>query len=111
MRLFEFAWFNDFHKNIKELKDLAMNENWDYSTNPTGKNPILVNYIHRTFEKIYCENKIEKEDDFCCFNTGLVTENQEEIFGYFQINKKPNANIPYYFIGWRKGCTTNFPFF
>ena len=79
-----------------------MHENWDYNTNPTGKNPILVNYVHHTFEKIESEQKIEYESDFCCFNTGLVTENQEEIFGYFQNNKRPNTTIPYYFIGWRK---------
>lgn len=102
MSLFKFSWFPDFAQSIEELKDLAMAENWDYSSNPTGKHPILVNYIHHTFEKVENENKIEKEGEFCCFNTGLVTENQEEIFGYFQLNKRPGTTIPYYFIGWRK---------
>ena len=63
---------------------------------------IRINYIHHTFEKIEVEQKIECESGFCCYNTGLVTENQEEIFGYFQDNKRPNTTIPYYFIGWRK---------
>ena len=101
-RLFDFAWFPDFNKSIEELKNLAMDENWDYSKHPTGKHPILVNYIHHTFCKIKVENKIEYESEFCCFNTGLVTENQEEIYGYLQNNKKPGTTIPYYFIGWRK---------
>lgn len=102
MALFQYSWFPDFAKSVDELKTLAMTENWDYNKHPTGRNPILVNYIHHTFDKIQSENKIETEGEFACFNTGLVTENQEEIYAYFQVNKKPNATIPYYFIGWRK---------
>jgi hypothetical protein len=102
MSLFKFSWFPNFTQSIEELTSLAMNENWDYNNSPTGNHPILVNYVHHTFEKVECENKIEKEGEFCCFNTGLVTENQEEIFGYFQVNKRPGTTIPYYFIGWRK---------
>lgn len=79
-----------------------MKENWDFIKYPTGKNPILINYVHHTFEKIQSENKVEFEGDYCCFNLGLVTENQEEIFSYFQRNKKPGSTIPYYFLGWRK---------
>lgn len=102
MNLFKFAWFPDFNQNIQDLQDLAMDENWDYNNNPTGRHPILVNYLHHTFDKIQSENKIESHGEFCCLNTGLVTNNQEEIFGYFQQNKKPGTTIPYYFIGWRK---------
>lgn len=102
MSLFNFSWFPDFNGSIAELKKLAMSENWDYIKKPTGYHPILVNYIHHTFNKIQHEGKIEYEQEFCCFNTGLVTENQEEIYGYSQKNKKPTATIPFYFIGWRK---------
>ncbi len=102
MNLFEFAWFPNFAQSIQELKELAMYEKWDYTSSPTGKNPILSNYVHHTFKKVYSENKIEVEDGFCCFNTGLATDNQEEIFGYLQKNKKPGTDIPYYFKGWRK---------
>jgi len=102
MKLFDFSWIPSFKQSIDDLKRLAMIENWDYCRNPTGEHPILINYIHHTFEKVFSENKIEYTDDFACFNTGLVTENQEEIFGYFQKNRKPNSTIPYYFIGWRK---------
>ncbi len=99
--LYDFSWFPDFQKNIIELKDLAMDECWDY-INSTGKFPILVNYINHTFSKLAEENKIEIYGDFAIINTGLVTENQEEIFGYFQKNKRPNSSIPWYFQGWRK---------
>ncbi|NJI73203.1 DUF3825 domain-containing protein [Sphingobacterium kitahiroshimense] len=102
MSLFDFTWFPNFSQSIEDLKELAMEDNWDYCNDPTGKHPILVNYVHHTFEKVHGEAKIEYTEDFCCFNTGLVTENQEEIFCYLQINKRPNSSIPYYFIGWRK---------
>ena len=102
MKLFDFALFKVFPVCIEKLKCLSMQENWDYSKHPTGKNPILTNYIQHIFCKIQAEEKIEYEDDFCCFNTGLTTENQEEIFGYLQKNKKPGTTIPYFFIGWRK---------
>ena len=100
--LYDFAWFSDFHNSIKELKDLAMNEDWDYKLTPTGKLPILSNYIYHTFSKIKEEDKIEMCNDFCIFNTGLVTENQEEIYGYLVKNKKPDTTIPWFFRGWRK---------
>lgn len=99
MALFQYSWFPDFQKSINELKSLAMIENWDYSKKPTGGNPILVNYIHHTFDKVKDENKIEIESEFSCFNTGLVTENQEEIYGYFQENKKTKNNNSILFFG------------
>ncbi len=102
MDLYKFSWINNYPQCIEDLNNMAMPENWDYSKHPTGKYPILNNYVSHTFEKVYSENKIEYEDCYCCFNTGLVTNNQEEIYGYFQENKKQGSNIPYYFIGWRK---------
>lgn len=101
-KLFDFSWFTNFSDSIRELKELAMDEDWDYKLNPTGKSPILVNYIHHTFSKISEENKIEISGTYCIFNTGLVTSNQEEIFGFFAKNKKPGTTIPWYFQGWRK---------
>ena len=100
--LYDFAWFEDFQKSVEELKNLAMNEDWNYKYSPTRKCPILSNYIYHTFAKIKEENKIEINNDFCIFNTGLVTENQEGIYGFFQKNKKPNTTIPWFFKGWRK---------
>ncbi|MFY0481684.1 DUF3825 domain-containing protein [Flavobacterium sp. PLA-1-15] len=101
MSLFSFSWFANFDQCIVELKTLAMPEEWNFSDS-TGTAPILVNYFHHTFLKIYDENKIEYCNDYCIFNTGLVTSNQEEIFAFFQKNKKPNATIPWFFHGWRK---------
>lgn len=102
MNLYKFAFISNFNQCIEELNNLAMPEIWDYNKHPTGGYPILNNYVNHTFEKVYNEGKIEYEGDYCCFNTGLVTNNQEEIYGYFQKNRRPETGIPYYFIGWRK---------
>jgi len=101
MELFNYAWFNDFPMVITDLKNLAMAEDWDYKKNPSGKNPILTNYVKHTFKKLYDENKILEQNGYSVFNTGLVTEFQEEIYALFQVNRRP-GDIKWFFIGWRK---------
>lgn len=101
MKLFEYAWFPDFHNSIEELKGIAMNEDWDYKKNPLGKNPILENYIKHTFIKVNEEGKVLEQNGYSVFNTGLVTDYQEEIYALFQTNRRPGT-IKWYFIGWRK---------
>lgn len=102
MELFEYAWIPNFYDQIKELKGIAMRENWDYKKRPTGKDPILVNYIKHTFKKLYEENQVFEQYGYSIFNTGLVTYLQEEIFALFQENKRKTANQKWFFIGWRK---------
>ena len=101
MTLFEYAWVSNFYDQIKDLKSLAMNEDWDYKKHPTGKYPILSNYIKHTFVKLYEEGKVLEQSGYSVFNTGLVTDLQEEIFALFQKNKR-KASQNWYFIGWRK---------
>ena len=84
MKLFEYAWFTDFHGTIEDLKLLAMKEDWDYKNSPIGKNPILENYIKHTFIKLYEEHKVLEQNGYSLFNTGLVTDYQEEIFALCQ---------------------------
>ena len=101
MKLFDYGWFKDFHGCIEELKSMAMKEDWDYKKNPIGKNPILENYIRHTFVKVYEEGKVLEQHGYAIFNTGLVTDYQEEIYGLFQKNRRPGT-IQWFFIGWRK---------
>lgn len=101
MKLFEYAWIARFDIRIKELKTMAMDEDWDYKKHPTGKDPILVNYVNHTFTKLYEEGKVLEQDGYAVFNTGLVTDLQEEIFALFQKNKR-EAIQDWFFIGWRK---------
>ena len=90
-------------------------EPWDYlNTDPENRIlPVLSNYLYYTFgrlrkeEKVYNEKRIvvsetevtykgQKQKIKCsCFNTGLATTYQEEIFAYFvQNNKKRTKNDP-----------------
>lgn len=101
MKLFDYTWFSDFHGSIEELKSIAMKEDWDYKKNPIGKNPILENYIKHTFVKLYEEKKVLEQNGYSVFNTGLVTDCQEEIFAFSQYNKR-QSSIKWFFIGWRK---------
>lgn len=101
MKLFDYTWFSDFHGSIEELKSIAMKEDWDYKKNPKGKNPILENYIKHTFVKLYEEKKVLEQNGYSVFNTGLVTDYQEEIFAFSQYNKR-QSSIKWFFIGWRK---------
>lgn len=106
MKLKEYTWCWNFDALIDELKELAMDENWDYQCNPTGQHPILKSYVRYTFEKLYREGKVMEEGGKSVFNTGLVTENQETIYGLSVKNKKV-CDIKWYFLGWRKESDRN----
>jgi hypothetical protein len=101
-RLLEFAWFKDFPAALAELAGLSMHESWDYQQRPTGKLPILTNYLLHTFKKLLEESKVLVEGEYSVFDTGLVTENQEEIYGLFAKNRHPASTIKWFFIGWKK---------
>ncbi|NCX96290.1 MAG: DUF3825 domain-containing protein [Chitinophagia bacterium] len=110
MELFVFAQFLKFEENLLHMANkLTYREPWEYS-NPqreyeNGNNtasfayPILRNYLEHTFRKVKAEGKIAYTEDnnFACFNTGLVTPNLEDIFGFFELNKFPNPKAPYFF--------------
>lgn len=92
-----FAEIDDIDGHLEQLANLAHNENWDYKyVKSRWKYPILYNYIYNTFDRIFDENKVAIVDTgkvkIACFNTGLVTEMQEEIFGVFTPNKSRMLN-------------------
>lgn len=72
----------------EQLKVLANNENWDYKNDTTSyKYPILRNYIIHTYKRLIFlqeaepnSNFINIKDKWVCFNTGLLTDNYEEIY-------------------------------
>jgi hypothetical protein len=100
--LFKFAVFPNYDQAISYLADnLADKEDWDFSDTITKSNGILKNYLEFTFRKLLQEKKVRFTSDnkFACFNTGLVTENLEDIFAFFEEYKKP-----------RPGFTTPFCF-
>lgn len=100
--LFNFAVFPNYDKSITFLADtLAAAEAWDFSDSSTQSKSILKNYLEFTFRKLLQEKKVvfTADNKFACFNTGLVTENLEDIFAFFEEYKKP-----------RPGFTTAFCF-
>jgi len=87
---YDFAFTYNLYEKLKELADLAEEEDWSYKNSPFDhENPVLFYYFHNTFERIFEQNKIvySKDNEFCCFNTGLVTDNQEPIFALFKKNQ------------------------
>lgn len=98
-----FASFSDWNSCIEDLaKNHAQYEegNWDYINTKTEKYPVLESYITYTFQRLNKEGKIKyatkkekgKQLNYACFNTGLATNKQEDIFAYFE--HKDNFNQP-----------------
>ena len=105
--LFEFAWFPNRDDQLRELADQAEEEDWQYQYTPKEYAvPILFNYIRYTYRRLAEERKINlsANGDFACFNTGLVTPNQESLFASFEANRREDAPHQWYFKGWyRRG--------
>lgn len=93
--LFDFAYFHERDRSLQELAEMAEKEDWT--------NPVLFQYLKHTFLRLGEENKIvfssTEDGEFACFNTGLVTPLQEQIFAYFVKNKEPEKS-PWLFFRW-----------
>ncbi|WP_164683349.1 DUF3825 domain-containing protein [Streptococcus hyointestinalis] len=74
------------NQRFQELADLAEPENWT-SANSNRDNNILYSYITNTFSKAFELGDsyilVTPNEDFACFNTGLLTENGEDIICLF----------------------------
>jgi len=105
--LFDFAFFPKYDESIKYLaENLADKEEWEFSAKQTKSFTILKNYLEHTYRKLKQEKKIvyTLDNKHCCFNTGLVTSNLEDIFAYFEEYKvkTANHNTPFFFKGFLK---------
>jgi cold shock CspA family protein len=74
------------------LEDLAEDEEWNYGHIKSAQTfPILRSYIRYTFHRLTeMANGLSYSKDglAASFNTGLVTPNQEEIYGIFRRNQR-----------------------
>ncbi len=98
------AYLIGYQDGFPELALLAEHENWNYAKSTSkNANPVLTNYVEYTYRRLVEENKIALSPDGqkLCFNTGLVTANQEEIFAYFTTNRFPDKQ-PWALNGWKK---------
>lgn len=87
--LYQFAYFPNLSNFIDQLAQMAQKEDggWEYKyTKSTTNKPILRNYLNYTFKRLTEEEKVIESSSKACFNTGLITENQEEIFILFKKN-------------------------
>ena len=102
--LLTLAFVRDFSEGLPELRDLAEDEDWGYRNPTTRENPVLTNYISYTYKRLVHERKIAITSDGqkLCFNTGLVTDNQEDVFGLFEPNRHEDARQQWYLTGWRQ---------
>ncbi len=113
-----FAVLPNWEAKIADLATLSP-EPWDYlNSDPENRFlPVLSNYLYYTFsrlrkeERLYNEKRIvtsttefkyrdklskklvSKEIECACFNTGLATKYQEEIFAYFTKNALKKTKI------------------
>ena len=110
--LFKFAVFPNYDNAITFLADtLADKEVWDFSDSATKNNSILKNYLEFTFRKLQQEKKVAftADNKFACFNTGLVTENLEDIFAFFEEYRNPRTGFttPFCFKAFLKKSDNN----
>lgn len=105
--LFKFAFFIRYEEDIKNLaENLADLEPWDFPDSKEKRFAILKNYLQYYYQRLKEENKIffTKNNEYCIFNTGLVTRNQEDIFAFFEKNRKTDKPgfAPYFFKSFNK---------
>jgi hypothetical protein len=78
---------------FKTLADMAKPENWNFQNEAFKRDnrnyPILQEYLNYTFKRIQQQKKIvfSNDKDKACFNTGLQTPSEKDIYATFYKNK------------------------
>ena len=69
----------------------------------------MKNYIEHTFRKQKSDRQLQfsKNNEWCCFNTGLMTTHYEYIFALFEKNKKTPSKSPFDLKGFFKQSDRN----
>lgn len=91
MRIFDYSIVADWEARLEGLAEMAEPERWTYVSVPTEPPmtlPVLDSYMRYTFLQLHAQGKVAEVDDLACFNTGLLTPSQEEIFGVFAISER-----------------------
>lgn len=83
--------------HIPPLASLALDEVWHFKYDE-DKFSILKNYIKFTFVRLAREGKVTFNNNYATFNTGLVDNLYEPIYGLFRRNKSDAR--PYEFVDW-----------
>ncbi|TSA83708.1 DUF3825 domain-containing protein [Deinococcus detaillensis] len=93
-----FAFFphkdQDYDAPFRYLANMAQKEQWNLPSMPyKGDFPILKNYLDHTFRRLKELElvKISPDEQMACFNTGLQTEKEQDIYAVFRMNDKLNS--------------------
>jgi hypothetical protein len=79
---------------IEDLAEMAQTEDWSALRDRSKrKHPILFDYVLQTLGRVVEQHKLREGVTvdgmpFVCANTGLLTEQQEEILAYFDASKR-----------------------
>ncbi len=96
----DFAMMPKFNDDINDLAATAEPEDWNYKfTTSTHSNPILRNFITYTYRRVAEEKKIciTSDEEYACWNTGLITSSQEPLFALFSKNKLTGSPLYWHF--------------
>lgn len=96
--LFDFAYVSALDERLAGLAELAERENWGEPDSEDHERPVLHSYLQFTFIRVQDQGKIAvaPAKDKACFNTGLVTPNQEFLFAYFVPHTKPESGVQWF---------------
>ena len=95
MRIFAYAKVAEWDSRLANLAAMAEPERWTYQSVPDQSPlPVLDSYVRYTFLRVYEQRRVAESDRLACFNTGLLTPNQEEIFGVFRLSDNFDAGQP-----------------
>lgn len=120
MRIFDFAVVADWDARLQTLASMAEAERWTYRKVPDPSPlPILDSYVKYTFMRLSEQGRLATSDRSACFNTGLLTPGQEEIYGVFKVSDRFDASQPlsptnkkWFFTSWARAgdrSLTSFP--
>lgn len=110
MRIFDFAKVADWDSRLQTLAEMAEPERWTYLRVPDKSPlPVLDSYMRYTFLRVHEQGHVAERDRLACFNTGLLTPHQEEIFGVFKVSDNYNPAQPaghhnkkWFLLGWAR---------
>lgn len=95
MRIFEYAVTPEWEHKLAALAQMAEPERWKFLRVPSSSGfPVLDSYVKFTFERAFDQQKIEEEELVACFNTGLLSPGQEEIYGIFSVSERYDRAQP-----------------
>lgn len=86
MRIFDYAVVTEWDGRLEQLASMAEPERWTFKSVPDDSPlPVLDSYVRYTFLRLYEQGKVAEAEGLACFNTGLMTPDQEELFGVFKV--------------------------